>query len=301
MREAATAKIVDLFRCDERVAVVMADISLDLLRPAVEHDPRRAINVGIMEQTAVGVAAGLAIEGFHPIVHTIAPFLAERPLEQIKLDFGYQGLGGLFVSVGGSYDYGQSGATHHAPADVQGLGGIPGMEVLLPGSPKETTELIGRTYANGRPTYLRTSVVENDRDVELAPGGLTLVRRGPDATVIVAGPFLSRTLAALDGIDATVLYATTLVPLDQDALAREAAAAPEVILVEPTYEGTTAAQVAAALSHRPMRLLAIGVPRRFIHRYGTWVEHDRHLGLDTASIRQRIESFVFSDALRSAV
>jgi transketolase len=301
MRDAATATIVDLFRRDERVAIVMADISLDQLRPAVDHDPRRAINVGIMEQTAVGVAAGLALEGFHPVVHTIAPFLAERPLEQIKLDFGYQGLGGLFVSVGGSYDYGQSGATHHAPADVQAIGGIPGVEVLVPGTPRETEELIRRTYANDRPTYLRTSVVENDQDVELAPRGLTVVRRGREATVIVVGPLLSRTIKALEGIDATVLYATTAVPLDRDTLAREAAAASEVILVEPAYEGTTAAQVAAALSHRATRLLSIGVPRRFIHRYGTSAEHDRELGLDAEAVRRRIRSFLFSDALRSAV
>jgi transketolase len=301
MREAATGAIVDLFVRDERVAVVMADISLEQLQPAVDHDARRAVNVGIMEQTAVGVAAGFALEGFHPIVHTIAPFLTERPLEQIKVDFGYQGLGVLLVSVGASYDYGQSGATHHAPGDVQVLGSVPGMEVLVPGTARETDGLVRRTYANGRPTYLRTSVVENDRDVELAPAGLTLVRRGPEATVVVAGPLLDRTLKALDGIDATVLYATTLAPLDQETLAREVAAAAEVILIEPVYEGTTTAQVAAALAHRPVRLLSIGVPRRFIHAYGTASEHDRELGLDTSSIRRRIESFVFSDALRSPV
>jgi transketolase len=292
MREAATAAIVDLFRHDEHVAVVMADISLDQLRPAVEHDPRRAINVGIMEQTAIGVAAGFALEGFHPIVHTIAPFLAERPFEQIKVDFGYQGLGGLFVSVGASYDYGESGATHHAPGDVQALGAIPRLEVLVPGTPREAAALIGRTYANGRPTYLRTSTVENDRDVELAPAGLTLVRRGTQLTVVVAGPLLSRTLDALDGLDATVLYATTLVPLDRETLARESAEAAEIVLVEPVYEGTTAAQVSGALAHRPSRILSIGVPRRFIHSYGTLSEHDLELGLDTASIRARIRAFL---------
>jgi transketolase len=292
MREAATSSIVDLFRRDDRVAVVMADISLDQLRRAIEHDPRRAINVGIMEQSAIGVAAGLALEGFHPIVHTIAPFLTERPLEQIKLDFGYQGLGGLFVSVGASYDYGESGATHHAPGDVQVLGSIPSMEVLVPGTPLETSRLVERAYANPHPTYLRTSVVENDMTVEVAPGGLTLVRRGTELTVVVAGPFLSRTLAALDGIDATVLYATTLVPLDRETLAREAAPAAEVVLVEPLYEGTTAARVAEALAHRPTRLYSIGVPRRFIHGYGRQDEHDRALGLDVASIRERIRAFI---------
>jgi transketolase len=292
MREAATSTIVDLFRRDERVAVVMADISLDQLRPAVEHDPRRAINVGIMEQSAIGVAAGFALEGFHPIVHTIAPFLTERPLEQIKLDFGYQGLGGLFVSVGASYDYGESGATHHAPGGVQALGSIPTMEVLLPGTPQETARLVEGAYATAHPTYLRTSTVENDEPIELAPGGLTLVRRGTDVTVVVAGPFLSRTLAALHGIDATVLYATTLVPLDRETLARDAAAAAEVVLVEPLYEGTTAAQVAEALGHRPTRLLSIGVPRQFIHAYGKPDEHDRALGLDMTSIRERILAFL---------
>jgi len=286
------AAVVDVFQRDDDVALVMADISLDYLRPAVAHDPRRAINVGIMEQSAVGVAAGFALEGYHPIVHTLAPFLSERPLEQIKLDFGYQGLGGLFISAGASYDYGESGGTHHAGGDVQALGSIPRIEVLVPGSPAETGQLVRSTYANGRPTYLRTSTVENDEPVELAPGGLTVVRRGPDVTVIAAGPFLSRTLAALDGIDATVLYATTLVPLDAETLAREAAPAAEVVLVEPVYEGTTAGQVAAALAHRPTRLLSIGVPRRFLKRYGTAEQHDAELGLDAGAIRERIRAFL---------
>jgi transketolase len=292
MRAQAAATVVDLFRRDDRVAIVMADISTDLLQPAVEHDPRRAINVGIMEQSAVGVAAGLALEGFHPVVHTIAPFLAERPLEQVKLDFGYQRLGGLFVSVGASYDYTESGGTHHAPGDVQALATVPGLEAVVPGTPRETDELVRATYANGRPTYLRTSIRENARAVELAPGGLTLVRRGSAATVLAVGPMLDRTLAALDGIDATVLYATTVVPLDAATLAAEAAPAAEFVVVEPFYEGTLAGQVSAALAHRPTRLLSIGVRRQVISRYGTPEQHDHDLGLDVRGIRERVLAFV---------
>jgi transketolase len=292
MRERAAATLVEFFRADERLALVLADISVDLFEPALRHDPRRAVNVGIMEQTAVGVAAGFALEGFHPVVHTIAPFLAERPLEQVKLDFGYQGLGGLFLSVGASYDYGASGMTHHSPGDVAALSTVPGIEAIVPGTAAETERLIRATYANGRPTYMRLQVAENARSRELAPGGLTLVRRGSAVTVVAVGPMLDRTLEALDGIDATVLYATTVFPLDLETLARESAPAAEVVLVEPLYEGTTAAQVAAGLAHRPTRVLSIGVPRRVISRYGTTEEHDRDLGLDARGIRERVLAFL---------
>lgn len=68
--------------------------------------------------------------------------------------------------------------------------------------------------------------------------------------------------------------------------------AAEIVLVEPFYEGTMAAQIAAALSGRPTRLLSIGVPRRVISRYGTLERHDRALGLDVAAIRTRIRNFL---------
>jgi len=294
MRERAAATIVDLFHTDPSVAIVLADISVDHFAAALRLDPNRAVNVGIMEQSMVGVAAGFALEGFKPVVHTIAPFLAERALEQLKLDFGYQRLGGLFFAIGGSYDRGVSGMTHHSPGDVAAVATVPGMEVVVPGSPAETEALVRATYDNGRPTYLRTSEVENESAHELAPGGLTPVRAGRELTVIVVGPMLDRTLAAVEGIDATVLYATTVVPLDAVALAALAAPAPEIVVVEPFHEGTLAAQVAAALVHRLTRIASIGVPRRVISRYGTSEQHDADLGLDAHGIRERIGSFLAS-------
>ena len=264
------ATAVDLFKRDERVAIVMADISLDYLRPAVEHDPRRAVNAGIMEQSAVGIAAGFALEGFHPIVHTLAPFLTERPLEQIKLDFGYQGLGGTFISAGAAYDYGESGGTHHAAGDIQALGSIPrarGARARV-GAARPMRCFARATRTAGRRTSARASSRTASRSSS-RPAASRSCGAVPTLTVIAAGPFLSRTLDALDGVDATVLYATTLVPLDAETLAREAAPSTKVVLVEPAYEGTSAAQIAAALSHRPTQLLSIGVPRQFIERYGT--------------------------------
>ena len=115
-----------------------------------------------------------------------------------------------------------------------------------------------------------------------------MVRRGGSATVIAVGPMLDRTLAAVEGLDVTVLYVTTVSPFDADGLAREAADAPEVISVTPFLEGTLTPLLAQALAHRPSRFASIGIGRDVLREYGTPQDHDRARGLDTAGIRERI-------------
>ena len=291
MRAQAIDTVADLFECDPRVAVVLAEISLERFAPVFARDPARAVNVGIMEQTMVGVAAGYALEGFHPVIHTITPFVAERALEQLKLDFGNQELGVLVIGVGGSYDYGSEGTTHHSPGDVQALLTIPATQVLVPGAASEADRLVRDTYANDRITYLRTQIVTNRgaRPVEL--GRLLVERRGSRATVIAVGPMLDRTLAATADMDVTVLYATTLNPFDADTLGRELAG-DDVVVVEPFFAGTLAAPISEALRDRPTRLHFVGVPRAVIRDYGTAEQLDHVLGLDAAGIHRQVASAI---------
>ena len=291
MRAQAIDTVAELFDHNPRVAVVLAEISVDRFEPVLAHDPTRAVNVGIMEQTMVGVAAGYALEGFHPVIHTITPFVAERALEQLKLDFGNQELGVLVIGAGGSYDYGSEGTTHHSPGDVQALLTIPATQVLVPGAAAEADRLIRDTYTNDRVTYLRTQIVANreGRPVEL--GRLLVERRGSRATVIAVGPMLDRTLEATAGMDVTVLYATTLNPFDADTLGRELAG-DDVVVVEPFFAGTLAAPVSQALRDRPIRLHFVGVPRAVIRDYGTPQQLDHVLGLDASGIRRQIASAI---------
>ena len=212
MRAQAIDTVADLFEHDPRVAVVLAEISVERFAPVFAHDPSRAVNVGIMEQTMVGVAAGYALEGFHPVIHTITPFVAERALEQLKLDFGHQQLGVLVITVGGSYDYGSEGPTHHSPGDVQALLTIPATEILVPGTAAEADRLVRATYANDHVTYLRTQIVANARRATSSSAGCWSSAAAREATVIAVGPMLDRTLEATAGMDVTVLYATTRSP-----------------------------------------------------------------------------------------
>ena len=96
-RDAFAATVPDLLDHDPRLVVLLADISADLLRPAAERHPDRVINVGIREQLLISTAAGLAMTGLRPLVHTFASFLVERPFEQIKLDLGHQEIGRAHV------------------------------------------------------------------------------------------------------------------------------------------------------------------------------------------------------------
>ena len=123
--------ILDVLSHDERLQVLLGDIGVFGFRHVFAKYPKNITNIGILEQATVGVAAGMALAGDIPVVHTIAPFLVERAYEQLKVDFGYQNLGGNFVSVGGSYDYAALGCTHHCPADLSLLMNIPGFELVV--------------------------------------------------------------------------------------------------------------------------------------------------------------------------
>jgi transketolase len=285
--------VSDLIETDPDTALILADISKPQFLDVLERFPNRVVNVGIMEQTAVSVAAGFAMEGFHPIVHSIVPFVTERPFEQIKDDFCYQGLGGTLISIGASYDYGTDGMTHHGSADVPILKTLPRMQICVPGTSDEFEILLRQTYSNGAPTYIRTSVQQNDSSRMVSFGKLHLEREGRDGIVVAVGPMLDRTLAAVEDLDLTVLYATTVAPFDEETLRDAVAkASSDVILVEPYYEGGLVQDIARALRDIPTRIEAIGVPRRVLERYGPPEQLDQEVGLTVDGIRTRITSFL---------
>jgi transketolase len=291
MRHQMVQTIEELFAQDERFALVLADISRDLFKKVLQKYPGRAVNLGILEQTAIGVAAGLALEGFIPVVHSIVPFLVERPFEQIKDDFCYQGLGGNFISTGASYDYSTEGMTHHGSGDVQILKSLPGMQIVVPGTASEFDRLFRVAYANGSPTYYRMSTDTNSVEYPIEFGKLTVVKEGRQATVIAVGPTLSRVLSAVSDLDVCVLYCTTVAPFDADTL-QATCQGNSIILVEPYYVGTLVSDICAAMVHTPIRIEAIGIPHKVLTHYGTPQQHDEAIGLTPQAIRHRIDRFL---------
>ena len=145
MRKQFIKTIKDILYTDEKTVLLLGDIGVFGFREELKSIPSRAYNIGILEQSTIGIAAGMAKGGLVPFVHTIAPFIVERALEQLKVDFGYQGLNGNFISVGASYDYAALGCTHHCPADILLMTTIPNMEIVIPGTAVELDSLIKET------------------------------------------------------------------------------------------------------------------------------------------------------------
>ena len=288
MRDTFHATTTELLDADPRVAVVLADIGVSRFGEAAARHPERVVNVGIREQLMIGVAAGLSLTGFRPIVHSYTPFLVERPFEMLKLDLSHNDAGAVLVSIGASYDASHEGRTHQAPEDVGLIAMLPGWEIYVPGHPDELDALLRHAVRDNGRAYVRLSEASNADGREVRPGALDLIRQGSGPTVVAVGPMLDRTLAALEllALDATVLYATTVLPFDGATF--RAHAGSTVIVVEPYLEGTTAAIAADVLGEIPRRVRSIGVPRGEHRHYGTPADHDRAHGLDADGLLRRI-------------
>ena len=291
MRDQMVETLEDLFVHEQRLTLLLADISTSLFKDLLRKYPQRAYNLGILEQTLIGVAAGMALEGYIPIVHSIVPFLVERPFEQLKDDFSYQRLAGNFISTGASYDYGTEGMTHHGSGDVQILRSLPGMQIVVPGTAREFDTHFRAACSNDSPTYYRMAASVNPADQTVSFGKLTVVRRGSQATLIAVGPMLAHVLGAAQDMDVTILYCTTVAPFDAETL-RANSQSSNIVLVEPYYEGVLVPDIVAALKHTPLRIEAIGVPHQVLSHYGTPAQHDQSIGLTPQAIRSRIERFL---------
>jgi len=285
----------DLLDGNNRLMLVLADIGISRFAELgmLERHSSRVVNVGIREQLLVSFAAGAALEGFRPILHTYAPFLVERPFEQLKLDFAHQGVGGIFVSVGASYDWAAGGRTHQSPGDVALLKTLPDWRIHVPGHPDEFETLYRSAAATDERVYVRLADNMNASAWASSDAGFTAIRQGSrtSPTVIAVGPMLDRVIAATADMDVTVLCTATPHPLDAEAL-RGLMTTPDVVIAEPYLEGTSASSLSAALSDVPHRLLSIGVPNAEHRKFGTSAQHDAAHGLDTHGIRERVAQFV---------
>ena len=280
MRNQFKDTLLKLAEDEPRFALLFGDISVFLFREFQAKYPNRFYNLGICEATLISVAAGLSSQGFIPIVHSIAPFVTERAMEQIKLDLVYNELPAKIVSCGATFDYAWDGTTHHAWTDTGWMRMLPNFEICQPGSKKETDQLLCHYLFSSSSSYIRLSDNPHGEDInDITPGkGIILQDQAADLTVVTAGPILKNVKAALDGISANLIYYNVLKPFDSEPLQKFKNTKIKVVhdafgLFEAVCENLDA----------PVKKL--GLPDRFCCSYGTIDDVRKLAGLDVESIR----------------
>jgi transketolase len=293
MRKVFNEIASEIIKSNDKSALILGDIGIYGFREVLGTHPKQVYNIGILEQTMVSISAGLASEGIIPIIHTIAPFMVERALEQIKVDFGYQNLPGNFVSVGASFDYSKLGCTHHCPADINILSNIAGFDLFIPGHHNEFKSQFINHWDSGRINYFRLSENENLDSINLEFGEIKRIKNGVKGIIIVMGPFLEQTLLSLKDLDIEIHYVNSISSIKQMQIDSKFSSR-KVVIIEPYYSGALLIKLINQLSAKGCEILQIGIPVEFLQSYGSYQEQLISLNLDSNSLKKRVETFISS-------
>ena len=155
MRDTIIDELVVLAGNNENIALVVGDLGYGVVEPFAIKFPQRFFNAGVAEQNMMGIAAGLASEGYHVFVYSIANFPTFRCAEQIRNDVDYHKLPVTIVAVGGGLAYGNLGYSHHAVQDYALMRVLPNILIAAPGDPMEVRACMRYLINNPQPSYLR--------------------------------------------------------------------------------------------------------------------------------------------------
>ena len=289
MRKTFAKLLMEMAAKDDKLVVLIGDISHYLLKEFEEAYPDRFYNVGICEQSIISIAAGLAMEGFRPIVHTIAPFCVERAYEQIKVDMCYQNLDVTIVSVGGSFDYAHLGCTHHCYSDVAILRALPNMQVYSPGNSDEFKASFKRVWGNSSPKYFKLfakqHTYKNDEDFKIIKN-VNSKFVGNNKSVFVTGHMLDHIIKKIDDFN-TVVYMSTYDTLSKENelkvanILRESTKGYVFVLEENLSIGGLGDAIfnIASENNISIKMRKLGIKKQFLEEYGSADQHREKLGL----------------------
>ncbi len=302
MRDAFARALYQAAKEDPRIFIVVADISpAGSMAQFRTEFPERFLNVGVAEQSMIGICAGLAMRGCRPFAYTIATFSIYRPFEQVRDDLCYQNLPVTVVGIGGGMAYSTLGGTHHAQEDIAVMSALPNMSVLAPCDPQETAAAVRACLGRGGPVYLRLGKAGEPDLTSQAPepfefGRARLLKDGSEICLLSYGPIMKLACEVAEQLESrgrsvAIVNVHTLKPLDTERLAQMLARYEAVVVIEEHSErGGLAAQVKQLAAERRAAcgLRTFSLKDAFIHLFGSprdmWKAH----GLSPEAICQQL-------------
>lgn len=308
MRNTFANTLYEYAKNDPRIVTVAADISpAASMAKLRDEKPEQFINVGVAEQSMIGICAGLALKGCRPFAYTIATFALYRPFEMVRVDLCYQNLPVTVIGMGGGLVYSGLGGTHHTQEDIAIAGCLPNMTIVVPCDPIETQA--ATRYAateNMGPLYMRLgkagepNLTENAIDT-FKVGKIRYIKKGTDVCIMSYGLMLGKAIkvaARLEeqGVSVSVVSNHTLKPLDVIGISSVLRSHATVIIIEehvPSASLSSQVKNIAWDIKANTELLTFTLKDEFIHYYGSHdallAKHGINEDVIFARIMQKIE------------
>jgi transketolase len=300
-RAAFGEALLELGARDERIVTLDADLSKSTMTLAFgKAHPRRAFNVGIAESNLLGIGAGLALTGRIPFVCSFACFLVGR-FETIRVSIAYTGANVKLVGTHAGIAIGEDGYSQMGLEDVACLRALPNIPIIQPADETETRQAVAYAVEHEGPLYLRLTrqALEpvSPPGYRFRLGKSVVLRPGNDVTLIASGGPVFNALRAADllqadGINAEVINAACIKPLDEDAILASAGKTGHVVTIEDhAVAGGLGGAVAELLSEAlptPLRRLGVRGFGESGDPGGLYAKH----GLDPAGIAGGVVKFL---------
>ena len=271
-RKAFSAELLECARTNRDIVVITSDSGGTVTTTQfAEQLPNQFVEVGIAEQNAVGVAAGLALAGKNAFVCGPACFVAARSFEQVKVDVAYNKTNVKIVGVSAGVSYGPLGGTHISLHDLAQMRVLPNMQIFVPADAAQTRFITRYLSSHQGPAYIRMGrgdveeVYGQDETFEI--GKAKRLCEGTDATLITCGEMVYPARQACKllqsmGIQVRLLDLFTIKPIDEAAIFAAAHETGAIITLE---EHSVIGGLGEAVAHilceqHPTRLKIMGFP-----------------------------------------
>jgi transketolase len=275
LRSAYGGSLVRLGKRDVRVVALEADLGKSTQSAMFQAEfPDRYFQMGIAEQNMASTAAGFALTGMIPFIHTFAVFASGRDYDQLRNSICIPNLPvRICGSSAGLSDFGD-GKTHQGIEDVALMRALPNMTVLCPADSIEVEKMMDCVLDWPGPVYIRIN--RNDlpfvypADEPYSIGKVTRLRDGSNVAIFASGVMVSRSLAAAEalaaeGIGVRVLDVSTIKPLDREAVIQHAEGVQAILTAEEHSVigglGSAVVEALRGVHHAPVEF--VGVPDSF--------------------------------------
>jgi transketolase len=261
---------------DNNIFIVVADISpAGKMEDFQKKFKDRFINVGVSEQSMIGLCSGLAASGKKPFAYTIATFSLYRPFEMVRDDLCYQNLPVTVVGMGAGTVYSTLGGTHLTQEDISIARSIPNMQVLVPCDPLELEKCIDYCIQNKKgPVYLRIGksgeAIFTDKSKEkFIFGKLRNISKGSDVCIVCSGPIIKLAFELKKRFKNLSIYsAHTLKPFDYKQINKLENKYKKIITIEDHSEIGGLASIFRENIINKKKLFNFSLKDKFIHNYG---------------------------------